>query len=57
MKLNERLVHLRKEKGLTQLELAEAMSVSRQAVSKGVRWCCSCYRKPEKPERTPGGSC
>lgn len=34
MKLDEKLVHLRKEKGLTQLELAEAMSVSRQAVSK-----------------------
>lgn len=35
MKLDEKLVHLRKEKGLTQLELAEAMQVSRQAVS---RW-------------------
>lgn len=34
MKLYEKLVHLRKEKGLTQLELAEAMNVSRQAVSK-----------------------
>lgn len=34
MKLDEKLVHLRKEKGLTQLELAEAMNVSRQAVSK-----------------------
>lgn len=35
MKLDEKLVRLRKEKGLTQLELAEAMKVSRQAVS---RW-------------------
>ena len=35
MKLDEKLVHLREEKGLTQLELAEAMQVSRQAVS---RW-------------------
>ncbi len=34
MKLDEKLVHLRKEKGLTQLELAEAVMVSRQAVSK-----------------------
>lgn len=34
MKLDEKLVHLRKEKGLTQLELAETMQVSRQAVSK-----------------------
>lgn len=34
MKLDEKLVHLRKEKGLTQLELAEAVKVSRQAVSK-----------------------
>ncbi len=34
MKLDEKLVHLRKEKGLTQLELAEAVRVSRQAVSK-----------------------
>lgn len=34
MKLDEKLVQLRKEKGLTQLELAEAVRVSRQAVSK-----------------------
>lgn len=34
MKLDEKLVYLRKEKGLTQLELAEAVNVSRQAVSK-----------------------
>lgn len=34
MKLDEKLVYLRKEKGLTQLELAEAVKVSRQAVSK-----------------------
>lgn len=34
MKLDEKLIHLRKEKGLTQLELAEAVKVSRQAVSK-----------------------
>lgn len=34
MRLDEKLVHLRKEKGLTQLELAEAVKVSRQAVSK-----------------------
>lgn len=35
MKLEEKLVALRKEKGLTQLKLAEMMDVSRQAVS---RW-------------------
>ncbi len=34
MRLDEKLVRLRKEKGLTQLELAEAVKVSRQAVSK-----------------------
>ena len=34
MRLDEKLVHLRKEKGITQLELAEAVKVSRQAVSK-----------------------
>lgn len=34
MKMDEKLVRLRKEKGLTQLELAEAVKVSRQAVSK-----------------------
>ena len=34
MKLDEKLVFLRKENGLTQLELAEAVNVSRQAVSK-----------------------
>jgi len=34
LKLVEKLIYLRKEKGLTQLELAEAMEVSRQAVSK-----------------------
>lgn len=35
MKLEEKLVALRKEKGLTQLKMAEMMNVSRQAVS---RW-------------------
>lgn len=34
MELEKKLVHLRKEKGLTQLELSEALKVSRQAVSK-----------------------
>lgn len=34
VKLDEKLVRLRKKKGLTQLELAEAVKVSRQAVSK-----------------------
>lgn len=35
MKLEEKLANLRREKGLTQLELAEAVHVTRQAVS---RW-------------------
>lgn len=35
MKLAEKLVYLRKEKGLSQLKLAEMMDVSRQAIS---RW-------------------
>jgi len=35
MKLEEKLVVLRKEKGLSQLKLAEMMNVSRQAIS---RW-------------------
>ena len=35
MKLEEKLVSLRKEKGISQLKLAEMMNVSRQAIS---RW-------------------
>lgn len=35
MKLAEKLIYLRKEKGLSQLKLAEMMYVSRQAIS---RW-------------------
>ena len=35
MKLEEKLVYLRKEKRLSQMKLAEMMNVSRQAVS---RW-------------------
>lgn len=35
MELNEKLVALRKKKGLSQAELAEAINVSRQAIS---RW-------------------
>ena len=35
MKLEEKLVVLRKQKGLSQLELAEMMRVSRQAVLPG----------------------
>lgn len=35
MRLSEKLASLRKEKGLTQLDLAERLSVSRQAIS---RW-------------------
>lgn len=34
MKLQDKLVQLRKKKGLSQLELAEALKVSRQAISK-----------------------
>lgn len=34
MKLDEKLISLRKEKGLTQLEAAEKLGVSRQAISK-----------------------
>lgn len=34
MNLNERLACLRKEKGLSQLEVAETLKVSRQAISK-----------------------
>ena len=34
MRLNEKLVRLRKEKGLTQSKLAETVEVSRQTVSK-----------------------
>lgn len=34
MKLEEKLVSLRKKKGLTQLQAAEAVGVSRQAISK-----------------------
>lgn len=35
MKLDEKLVTLRKEKGLTQLKVAEELNISRQAIS---RW-------------------
>jgi transcriptional regulator with XRE-family HTH domain len=35
MKLDEKLVSLRKEKGMTQLKVAEELNVSRQAIS---RW-------------------
>ena len=35
MELKEKLVDLRKKKGLSQAELAEAINVSRQAIS---RW-------------------
>ena len=35
MELQKKLVYLRKEKGLSQIELAEALHVSRQAIS---RW-------------------
>ena len=34
MKLSEKLIKLRKEKGLSQEEFGEAINVSRQAVSK-----------------------
>ena len=34
MKLEDNLLSLRKQQGLTQLELAEALHISRQAISK-----------------------
>ena len=34
MKLEDKLLSLRKQQGLTQLELAEALHISRQAISK-----------------------
>lgn len=34
MELHEKLIRLRKQKGLSQLELAEVLDVSRQAISK-----------------------
>ena len=34
MKLEDKLLSLRKQQGLTQLELAQALRVSRQAISK-----------------------
>ena len=34
MKLNEKLIKLRKQNGLTQDELASKLNVSRQAISK-----------------------
>lgn len=34
MKLNEKLAHLRKETGLSQVELAEELGISRQTISK-----------------------
>lgn len=34
MELYEKLIHLRKQKGLSQLKLAEELGVSRQAISK-----------------------
>lgn len=34
MELREKLIHLRKQNGLSQLELAEKLNVSRQAISK-----------------------
>ena len=41
MKLNEKIIKLIKEKGLSQEELGNAINVSRQAVSKWER--CECY--------------
>ena len=34
MTLSEKILHLRSQKGLSQLELAEQLGVSRQSVSK-----------------------
>lgn len=45
MIFSEKLNLLRKDKGLTQEELAEKLCVSRQAIAKRIKWECPCSVK------------
>lgn len=50
MELSQKLKELRKKQGLTQLELAERLFVSRQAISGGSRNVEAIDREPAEPE-------
>ena len=47
MKLEEKLAALRKEKGLSQLKLAEMMNVSRQACRYHICWNIRIFSDPQ----------